>query len=226
LTQQSENVYFLGKLVSAEGTPVTTDRLGSVRAWNGSTRTQYPYGVEYTVTANDREKYATYTRDSVTGLDYAMNRYYTSQWGRFLSPDPPAAAPNWGSPQTWNRYSYVVGDPINGNDPFGLCTVNFSSALTGPPNACNTVAATAWGTPTSGWDPNNPLSYSGIDTFSTLSGTGLSQSTTITQIDLGEVGENDTGQWQNGSFWITFAEAECDGTLECIQNVVRLGWFR
>jgi hypothetical protein len=75
LAQQSENVYFLGKLVSAEGTSVTTDRLGSVRAWNGSTRTQYPYGVEYTVTANDREKYATYTRDSADGLDYAMNRY-------------------------------------------------------------------------------------------------------------------------------------------------------
>jgi hypothetical protein len=31
LTQQSENVYFLGKLISAEGNSVTTDRLGSVR---------------------------------------------------------------------------------------------------------------------------------------------------------------------------------------------------
>jgi RHS repeat-associated protein len=48
----------------------------------------FPYGVEYTATGNNTEKYATYTRDSVTGLDYAMNRYYSSQWGRFTSPDP------------------------------------------------------------------------------------------------------------------------------------------
>jgi RHS repeat-associated protein len=59
--------------------------------------------VEYTVTANDREKYATYTRDSLTGFDYAMNRYYASQWGRFLSPDPYGSSVKLGSPQTWNR---------------------------------------------------------------------------------------------------------------------------
>ena len=103
LTQRSENVYFLGKLISAEGNLVTTDRLGSVRSGGPGGlgyQAQFPYGVEYTATANDREKYATYTRDSVTGLDYAMNRYYSSQWGRFLSPDPyggerePAYPPN------------------------------------------------------------------------------------------------------------------------------------
>jgi RHS repeat-associated protein len=90
LTQRSQNVYFLGKLIYAEGNTVTTDRLGSVRSGGPGGlgyQAQYPYGAEYTVTANDREKYATYTRDSVTGLDYAMNRYYSSQWGRFLSPD-------------------------------------------------------------------------------------------------------------------------------------------
>jgi RHS repeat-associated protein len=95
LVQQSENVYFLGKLISAEGNAVTTDRLGSVRSGGPGSlgyQAQYPYGVEYTLTANDREKYATYTRDSATGLDYAMNRYYASQWGRFLSPDPYGAA--------------------------------------------------------------------------------------------------------------------------------------
>jgi RHS repeat-associated protein len=125
LTQQSENVYFLGKLILAEGSLVTTDRLGSVR--NGGPgvlgyQAQYPYGVEYTVTANDREKYATYTRDSVTGLDYAMNRYYASQWGRFLSPDPYMAGARPASPQSWNRYAYAENDPINGGDPAGLYT--------------------------------------------------------------------------------------------------------
>jgi hypothetical protein len=32
LTQQSANVYFLGKLISAEGNAVQVDRLGSVRS--------------------------------------------------------------------------------------------------------------------------------------------------------------------------------------------------
>jgi YD repeat-containing protein len=83
LTQTSENVYFLGKLVWAENNPVSTDRLGSVRSGGPAGlgyQAQYPYGTEYATTANDREKYATYTRDSITGLDYAMNRYYSSQW--------------------------------------------------------------------------------------------------------------------------------------------------
>ena len=101
LTQRSENVYFLGKLISAEGNLVTTDRLGSVRSGGPGGlgyQAQFPYGVEYTATANDREKYATYTRDSVTGMDYAMNRYYSSQWGRFLSPDPYVSSAGLGRP--------------------------------------------------------------------------------------------------------------------------------
>jgi RHS repeat-associated protein len=123
LTQQSENVYFLGKLIAAEGNSVQTDRLGSV-ALNGTARhTYYPYGTEYASTNNntyDTEKYATYMLDGATGLNYAMNRYYASQWGRFLSPDPYNASVSLGSPQTWNRYAYVSGDPVANRDPSGL----------------------------------------------------------------------------------------------------------
>ena len=39
-------------------------------------------------TANDREKYATYTRDSVTGLGLCDEPVLREPWGRFLSPDP------------------------------------------------------------------------------------------------------------------------------------------
>jgi len=98
---------------------VQVDRLGSV-AYNGGTRRYYPYGVEYTATGNDTEKYATYTRDSATGLDYAVNRYYSSQWGRFVSPDPSAGSIRADNPQTWNRYMYVMNDPVNRNDVSGL----------------------------------------------------------------------------------------------------------
>ena len=123
LTPQSYNVYFAGMLIVAQGNTVATDRLGSVR-WGGPNglgyQAQFPYGQEYTTTANDREKYATYTRDSISGLDYAVNRYYFSQWGRFLSPDPSTGSIVLTSPQSWNRYAYMLGDPSNGNDPSGL----------------------------------------------------------------------------------------------------------
>ena len=123
MTQQSANVYFLGKVISEEGNAVQVDRLGSVRSGGPGGlghQAQYPYGVEYSATANDREKYATYTRDSVTGLDYAMNRYYTSQWGRFTSPDRSWKSANPRNPQSWDRYAYTRGDPANANDPSGL----------------------------------------------------------------------------------------------------------
>ena len=119
------NVYFTGMLVAAEGGGVTTDRIGSVRTGPGTLSFQsYPYGVEYATTANDREKYATYTRDSLTGLDYAMNRYYWSQWGRFLSPHPSWRSAMRAKPQSWNRYAYALNDPVNNGDPTGLSVVD------------------------------------------------------------------------------------------------------
>jgi RHS repeat-associated protein len=72
------------------------------------------------VTANDKDKFATYFRDSSTGLDYAVNRYYGSNVGRFLTPDPFGGSAKWGNPSSWNRYTYVENDPINKNDPSGL----------------------------------------------------------------------------------------------------------
>jgi YD repeat-containing protein len=59
------NVYFGGKLMRSGGVTVATDRLGSVRAnANGERMSYYPYGEERTSTADGREKFGTYTRDS------------------------------------------------------------------------------------------------------------------------------------------------------------------
>ena len=77
------------------------------------------YGDEITSTSNDREKFATYTRDSYTGLDYADQRYYASTYGRFNTADQYMASAGAGDPQSWNRYSYVLGDPISQYDPTG-----------------------------------------------------------------------------------------------------------
>jgi len=84
----------------------------------------YPYGEEQQVTAQDKDKFATYYRDGTTGLDYAQNRYYANTLGRFTSPDPYVATDGSvddpSDPQSWNRYAYVEGDPVNYYDPDGL----------------------------------------------------------------------------------------------------------
>ncbi len=59
-------------------------------------------------------------RDNETGLDYFGARYYGSTQGRFTSADPLLSSGSIYSPQTWNRYSYTVNNPLRYTDPFGL----------------------------------------------------------------------------------------------------------
>ncbi len=66
LTFLNASAHFAGQLVDAEATAVAVDGLGPVR-WSSATgrHTYYPYGVAYSASTNDTEKYATYTRDGV-----------------------------------------------------------------------------------------------------------------------------------------------------------------
>jgi RHS repeat-associated protein len=48
-------------------------------------------------------------------------RYYANTYGRFLTKDYSGKSARLRSPQTWNRYSYASNDPVNRNDPKGLC---------------------------------------------------------------------------------------------------------
>jgi len=100
---------------------VVLDRLGSRRNPGGVRASYYPYGEERdAIVGDDRDKFATYWRDGFTGLDYARQRYYSSRSGRFLTADPYRASAALTNPQTWNRYAYVAGDPVNFVDPWGL----------------------------------------------------------------------------------------------------------
>jgi len=63
-------------------------------------------------------------RDSETNLDYFGARYYSSQLGRWMTPDwSPAPAPipyaNLANPQSLNLYSYVLNNPATATDPDG-----------------------------------------------------------------------------------------------------------
>jgi RHS repeat-associated protein len=126
----SKNLYFNGKTIQANNQAVVTDRLGSVRA-NGANKTfnYYPYGEEYTIPpAENQVKYGTYYRDQETGLDYADQRFYRSISATFLTADPYRASANGvnnpANPGSWNRYAYVVNDPVNFYDPYGLNQCN------------------------------------------------------------------------------------------------------
>jgi RHS repeat-associated protein len=69
---------------------------------------------------NVRQKFTSKERDNETGLDYFLARYYSSAGGRFTSPDPTLLSVNGFNAQTWNRYSYVLNNPLAFVDPFGL----------------------------------------------------------------------------------------------------------
>jgi RHS repeat-associated protein len=109
-------IWFAGKMIY-DGGAMYQDRLGTNRSGGARFR---PYGDEITSTGNDRVKFGTYTRDSLSGLDYADQRFYASSYGRFNTPDPYAGSGGPQSPASWNRYSYTRGDPVNSHDPHGL----------------------------------------------------------------------------------------------------------
>jgi len=104
-----------------DGTP-GSPTYGQVIAQQGG----YPYGESWYTTgtgAPDNFIFTTYERDSESGVDYALARYYDSTMGRFCSADPLDGQPN--DPQSWNHYAYVRNDPVNLTDPSGQGLLSF-----------------------------------------------------------------------------------------------------
>ena len=90
------------------------DRLSSIGSY-------YPYGDDKSpYNPPDSFNFATYWKDSNTNLHYADQRYYSSQFGRFITPDPYRASGAPDDPSSWNRYTYTRGDPVNRTDALGM----------------------------------------------------------------------------------------------------------
>ena len=65
------------------------------------------------------KKFTSYERDG-NGTDEAMFRRYNRWQSRFDQPDPYDSSYSLSDPQSFNRYAYVQGDPVNFVDPTGL----------------------------------------------------------------------------------------------------------
>ncbi|MFC1870994.1 RHS repeat-associated core domain-containing protein [Chloroflexota bacterium] len=78
----------------------------------------YPYGDSRNSTGTiATDKKFTGQRLDGTGLYYYNARYYDPTIGRFISAD--TIVPDPANPQSLNRYSYCLNNPLKYNDPSG-----------------------------------------------------------------------------------------------------------
>ena len=109
------------------------DRLGTRLVTNAQDTTYFeqqtlPFGTALNesppaggTTGQTNRRFTSYDRSLNTGLDYALNRHYDPQQGRFTQVDPIGmASTSLESPQTLNLYAYCTNDPVNHTDPDGL----------------------------------------------------------------------------------------------------------
>ncbi|QAT86345.1 Rhs family-like protein [Corallococcus coralloides] len=68
-----------------------------------------------------RHSFTGHEQDSEFELVNMRGRIYDPRLGRFLSPDPVVQAPLWG--QSFNRYSYVLNNPLRYTDPSGFMSM-------------------------------------------------------------------------------------------------------
>jgi RHS repeat-associated protein len=78
-------------------------------------------------TAATTHKFTGKERDGESGLDNFGARYDSSWMGRFMSVDPSMLSVVMADPQSWNRYSYTLNNPLRYIDPNGECWVQAPS---------------------------------------------------------------------------------------------------
>jgi RHS repeat-associated protein len=131
---------------SAEREYVTADHLGSTRLVtdaNGGVVRRFdylPFGETipvssntafaqrlnipgYNETLNWRHMFTGKERDAETGLDYFGARYFSGAQGRFTSVDPLLESADPSNPQSWNRYTYALNNPLRYVDRDGQIPV-------------------------------------------------------------------------------------------------------
>jgi RHS repeat-associated protein len=79
-----------------------------------------PYGEQYAENGGAADFTGQWAATEPDLYDFPYREYHPTQ-GRWLTPDPAGlAAVNPSNPQSWNRYAYVMNNPVTFNDPLGL----------------------------------------------------------------------------------------------------------
>jgi RHS repeat-associated protein len=138
-------IYLQGQLLARYGCSTTfffhQDHLGSTRLVSAMDASIFasldylPFGEatsssnsgcvpSHEFTGDERDPETSFDAPSASRMglrDHTQFRQYTSQLARWISPDPAGllvADPS--DPQSWNRYAYVLNNPMDGVDPLGL----------------------------------------------------------------------------------------------------------
>jgi RHS repeat-associated protein len=127
---QVSYVYANGSLIAQyrDGTTysIFKDHLGSTRLITKLDKSIcdsldfLPFGEQLGGDTGTTHKFTGKERDSESGLDNFGARYNSSNLGRFMSPDPSNLGVDFWLPQTWNRYSYALDNPLAYIDRNGL----------------------------------------------------------------------------------------------------------
>jgi RHS repeat-associated protein len=136
---------------------LTYDMLGSVRLVTDTNQNLVarhdfiPFGEEipngtagrvgsFGATSNVKQGFTGQEADGGTAqLDFYNARHFAATIASFVQPDPMNAGADITSPQSWNAYAYVLGNPLGFTDPSGADPI-----LTVP---CSLCSVTVSGTP-------------------------------------------------------------------------------
>ncbi len=111
------------------------DHLGSTRVMTNLSQAAvecddyFPFGelIPCGTTTNNSHKFTEKERDQESNIDNSFARYFSSQMGRMMSPDPSGIfLANLADPQQLNLYSYVRNNPLAFIDPSGLDCIYFN----------------------------------------------------------------------------------------------------
>lgn len=115
-------VYDAAGLLAKNAVPRTAQSYRTIRPAQFTIEPSHTWSSTRTSSTNTNafEQFTSKERDSETGLDFFEARCYSGAQSRFRSPDPSNLSVDFWVPQSWNRYSYTLNNPLAYVDRNGL----------------------------------------------------------------------------------------------------------